>query len=168
MDNNKQNILDKVQELFIKYKENETKKILQIFHVTVLVIVALLSEKTTHSPIIAYTLLLSFIFIALSYFFLYLTDICNATTSAYTYIKESTPNEPAEPLQSYINKYFELSRDCSNWCLFCTITSYMLLFISIFIIFNIKLVQCYYMIAFLIPVYILFKAIKYYIKITNN
>lgn len=168
MDNNKQNILDKVQELFIKYKENETKKILQVFHVTVLVIVALLSEKIIDSPIIAYTLLLSFTFIALSYFFLYLTDICNATTSTYNYIKESTPNESSDVLTQFINKYFELSRDCRNWCLFCTIISYTLLFISIFMIFNIKLIQCYYMIAFLIPVYILFKAIKYYIKITNN
>lgn len=42
--NDRQNLLDKVKDSFWKYKELENTKILQIFHVTVLVIIALFSE----------------------------------------------------------------------------------------------------------------------------
>lgn len=167
MPDNDQKVLDKIKEDFAKYKERENQKILQVFHIIVLVIVAILTEKINDSPITAYTLLFSFMFIALSYFFFYMTDFCNTTVSTYFYIKESSPNENTELLKQGLTKYFNLSRSCRNWCLFCTIASFILLFISIFILFNIKLVQCYYIAAFLIPVFILYKAIMYYLQIIN-
>lgn len=168
MPNNQQNLLDKVKEDVSKYSERENQKILQVFHITVLVIIALLTEKINDSPIIAYTLLFSFMFVSLSYFFFYLTDYCNTTVLAYSYVQASDPNKSNEEIQRTLTKYDNYADNCRNWCLFCTIASFILLFVSVFMLFNIKLVQCYYIAAFLIPIFILYKAINYYLQITKE
>ena len=73
--NDRQNLLDKVKDSFWKYKELENTKILQIFHVTVLVIIALFSEVIKNNIFAEYSLMIALLFIALGYFLLYLTDI---------------------------------------------------------------------------------------------
>ena len=71
--NDRQNLLDKVKDSFWKYKELENTKILQIFHVTVLVIIALFSEVIKNNIFAEYSLMIALLFIALGYFLLYLT-----------------------------------------------------------------------------------------------
>lgn len=66
--NDRQNLLDKVKDSFWKYKELENTKILQIFHVTVLVIIALFSEVIKNNIFAEYSLMIALLFIAFRLF----------------------------------------------------------------------------------------------------
>ena len=133
--NNRQDLLDKVKDSFWKYKELENTKILQIFHVTVLVIIALFSEVIKNDIFAEYVLMLALIFIALGYFLLYLTDIYAANINT-----------------------------CRNWCLISVILSYLMIFTSLIINFKLLYFDYCYYIPILLPAYILYKALNYYYK----
>lgn len=66
--NDRQNLLDKVKDSFWKYKELENTKILQIFHVTVLVIIALFSEVIKNNIFAEYSLMIALLFIVFRLF----------------------------------------------------------------------------------------------------
>lgn len=162
--NDRQNLLDKVKDSFWKYKELENTKILQIFHVTVLVIIALFSEVIKKNIFAEYSLMIALIFIALGYFLLYLTDIYAANINTYVYIKESTPEADSTKIDEDIKVYNEYAKECRNLCLTSVILSYLMIFTSLVInfqFFNFDL--CYYIPLF-IPAYILYRALKYYYK----
>lgn len=162
--NNRQDLLDKVKDSFWKYKELENTKILQIFHVTVLVIIALFSEVIKNDIFAEYVLMLALIFIALGYFLLYLTDIYAANINTYVYIKESTPETDSSKIDEALEMHGKYAKSCRNWCLISVILSYLMIFTSLII--NFKLLYfdyCYY-IPILLPAYILYKALNYYYK----
>ena len=74
------------QEAFLKYKENEANKLIQIFHVTTAVIVALLAltRESLWSGIFL-VLALAFIFIAYGCF--YFSDFNFATVNVYSMLQ---------------------------------------------------------------------------------
>lgn len=162
--NDRQNLLDKVKDSFWKYKELENTKILQIFHVTVLVIIALFSEVIKNNIFAEYSLMIALLFIALGYFLLYLTDIYAANINTYAYIKESTPEADSTKIDEDIKVYNEYAKKCRNLCLISVILSYLMIFASLFINFNFWNFCWYYYIPLFLPVYILYRALKYYYK----
>lgn len=132
-----QTLLDKTLEQMNKYKENENNKILQFFHVTILIITALLAfTKGENINMQAYYLTISISFVTLAYFFLYLTDICNANTAIHYYInnsaKTNNPNPDTTLLISSINKtiifFWKKGRLFRNCGLFSIIIAYISLF----------------------------------------
>lgn len=167
-----QKLLDKVIDVSNSYKQIESNKIIQIFHVVVLIIIALLTQKTSLTANIYFFLLFSFINIALSYFFFYLTDIYLINNSVITYIKESTNCLLSEKNNVTLKQDRKLaeasiklnnnSNMCRNFCLFCTILSYLSLFVAVFLAYDISNCNNWLFILFFIPLICFCIAIYYY------
>ena len=97
------------QEAFLKYKENEANKLIQIFHVTTAVIVALLAltRESLWSGIFL-VLALAFIFIAYGCF--YFSDFHFATVNVYSMLQAFAEAYRLEGLSEADKKEFQLRR----------------------------------------------------------
>lgn len=128
----KTELIDKVNHLAIEYKKNENEKIIQIFHITVVVILGILNiVKNDYKSVLC--LLIAFVLIGLAYFYFYLADINNSTAQTYYYVLEH--NEIKEENNAIISRFKNISKNgiyCRNMCAMCTILCHIFIWLAFF------------------------------------
>lgn len=77
MNDHREKLVEETQRIFYEYKRTEHNKIIQIFHVTVLIIMGFYNLKIDKNSYEAVYLLISLSFIVSAYLFWYLADISN-------------------------------------------------------------------------------------------
>ena len=112
---------------FNSYKQNETSKILQIFHIAALMNIAIFSYKLSSSNSFACSLLFIFSFVCLffSYSYFYLADMANLRVTECILLGKYTDDAWENDHQYYKTRAPELQKKCFFFAigiyLFCTL-----------------------------------------------
>lgn len=128
--------LDATQEAYKNYKANENSKIIQFFHVTVLIILAVLSKSCVGS-LQALLTLMSLIFMPFAYGFFYLKDLYNADVNMNSFFYEQQKDKNSKlalQLQASIDNSSYRYNISNRICLLCLISAYIFLISSLFML----------------------------------
>lgn len=131
------------QEAYLKYKESENTKLLQVSHITVLVIVALLAMAKGNS-IAGIFLVLAMISVFGFYICFYTSDFHNANVNVYAQIQSYAEtygfSNTEQPELIHENKQFLDFRNRYRWMIIFSFAFIVLAIISIYNIFPIEII----------------------------
>ena len=173
-------LLTKVKDMSEEYKRNENVKILQIFHVTMLIIIGLISYKAKDGMLDAFLLLIAFLLTGFAYLFFYLADFYAANCLALSYINEHYKrrenNSPEltgsiKTMEEKLKAKIRNQQICRNMVICLGILAYICIGLSIFISFELYKDSCCILggvlVLFLVGV-LLYKANNLYDDVVNN
>lgn len=108
-----------VQNALQQYKQNENNKIIQFLHVTVLIILGILSKCNREDEFVVY-IVIALLLMPFAYAFFYLSDLYGATVNVYTRLfqQEQELTDDNKALYANADYSFKKTRRVFVYCLF--------------------------------------------------
>lgn len=142
MNDHREKLVEEIQRIISEYKRTEHNKIIQIFHVTVLIILGFYNLKIDKNSYEAVYLLISLSCIASAYLFWYLADIINLkleiNLQELLHNNYEINSSDSEHLYNQYIKNFQTSIIIQISCFISALASHIFIFTAAIYFFNLK------------------------------
>jgi hypothetical protein len=142
MNDHREKLVEETQRIFYEYKRTEHNKIIQIFHVTVLIIMGFYNLKIDKNSYEAVYLLISLSFIVSAYLFWYLADISNLklefNQQELLHNNSEINSSDSNHLSNQYIENFKTSIIIQTLCFISALASHIFIFTAAISFFNLK------------------------------